>query len=323
MIPQDFHPVLPDEVRVIYVWPQNEIYDRLVGLIESHRTTLIMVNTRRLAQRMARMTRSLPLALIGCLLGATLAHAELKSEGILRIPERGGARLPAVVFVTSSPGFDGRGAFYSEALNENGFATLELDVTAGKGLPASPRDQLSRVFEALEMLAADPRIDPQRIGIMGVSYGGTLALLASSEALARHHARSRRFAAHLPLYPVCWRHHAIAEGRPISWKGFDRSVYREVTRRPVHILVGDRDGYDKPGDCMRFRDALTDAVRTHYSVTAYAEATFAWDARYGSVTYEAAANRGQGGNVTTVADAEIAARSREFAVSYFREHLGR
>jgi ATP-dependent Lhr-like helicase len=34
------------------VW--NEIYARLVGLIESHRTTLITVNTRRLAERMAR-----------------------------------------------------------------------------------------------------------------------------------------------------------------------------------------------------------------------------------------------------------------------------
>ena len=33
------------------VW--KEIYDRLVGLIEAHRTTLITVNTRRLAERMA------------------------------------------------------------------------------------------------------------------------------------------------------------------------------------------------------------------------------------------------------------------------------
>ncbi len=34
------------------VWA--EIYDRLVGLIETHRTTLVTVNTRRLAERMAR-----------------------------------------------------------------------------------------------------------------------------------------------------------------------------------------------------------------------------------------------------------------------------
>ena len=34
------------------VW--TEVYDRLAGLIESHRTTLIFVNTRRLAERVAR-----------------------------------------------------------------------------------------------------------------------------------------------------------------------------------------------------------------------------------------------------------------------------
>src|SRR5439155_2753608 len=34
------------------VW--KEIYERLVALVESHRTTLITVNTRRLAERMAR-----------------------------------------------------------------------------------------------------------------------------------------------------------------------------------------------------------------------------------------------------------------------------
>ena len=38
------------------VW--QEIYDRLVELIEAHRTTLIMVNTRRLAERMAHHSRS-------------------------------------------------------------------------------------------------------------------------------------------------------------------------------------------------------------------------------------------------------------------------
>ena len=224
------------------------------------------------------------------------------------------------MFVTSTPGFDGRGAFYSEALNAGGFATLELDVTAGKGMPVSPVDQLPRVFEALEMLAADPRIDPQRIGLMGVSYGGTLALLASSEALARAHARSRRFGAHLALYPVCWRHHAMAQGRT-PWRGTDGTVYREVTGRPVHILVGDRDGYDQRGDCARFVNALGERVRPSFDVTAYPNATFAWDARFGSVSYEANANRGAGGFVTTVADADIAERSRQFAVAFFTRSL--
>jgi ATP-dependent Lhr-like helicase len=40
-----------EAVMSLEVW--QEIYERLVGLIESHRTTLIFVNTRRLAERMA------------------------------------------------------------------------------------------------------------------------------------------------------------------------------------------------------------------------------------------------------------------------------
>ena len=267
------------------------------------------------------MKRFFAIAMLACLVGSGSVQAGVKSEGILRVPEGAGARLPAVVFVTSSPGFDGRGAFYSEALNAKGIATLELDVTLGKGLPSEPSEHLRHLFEALAMLAADPRIDPDRIGVMGVSYGGTLALLASSEFLARKHARARRFAAHLPLYPVCWRHHAIAEGRPVSWKGMSRAVYREVTGRPVHILAGDRDGYDQPGDCQRFREALSERVRGAYAVTTFPEGTFAWDARFGSTTYESAANRGRGGFVTTVADAEIARQSGELAVSFFTAHL--
>ena len=34
------------------VWQQ--VYDRLVRLIEEHRTTLVFVNTRRMAERVAR-----------------------------------------------------------------------------------------------------------------------------------------------------------------------------------------------------------------------------------------------------------------------------
>ena len=269
------------------------------------------------------MKRFMAIAMLLFLASCATVQAAVKSEGILRVPEGAGSRLPAVIFVTSAPGFDGRGAFYADALNANGFATLELDVTVGRGLPPDPSEHLPYLFEALEMLAADPRIDPERIGVMGVSYGATLALLASSEHLARKHARGRRFAAHLPLYPVCWRHHAIAAGRPISWKTMSRTVYREVTGRPVHIAVGGRDGYDRPGDCRRFLDALDPRVRPSYALTTYAEGTFAWDARFGSVTYEATANRGQGGNVTTIADAAIAAQSRDLAVTFFSAHLAR
>ena len=48
--------------------------------------------------------------------------------GELRIPNSDRQRLPAVVIVNSSPGFDGRGAFYAGALNQGGIATFEVDI---------------------------------------------------------------------------------------------------------------------------------------------------------------------------------------------------
>ena len=242
--------------------------------------------------------------------------------GELRIPASGSKPLPAVLIVNSSPGFDGRGAFYAKALNAAGFATFEIDVTLGRGMAASPRHHLPHVFASLERLAADARIDPEGIGVMGFSYGATLALLASSEALARETKSSRRFAAHLPLYPVCWRQVEIVQGRS-AWKDLGPRVYREVTGRPVHVLVGNRDGYDHPGDCAAFRDALDARVRPHYAVTTYPEATFAWDSPFGSATWAAGGNRGKGSNVEIRADPQIAKQSSDFAVEFFGRHLRR
>ena len=113
-----------------------------------------------------------------------------------------------------------------------------------------------------------------------------------------------------------WRHQASALGGT-PWRDAPRWIYRKPTGRPVHILVGDRDGYDRPGDCTRFVDALDDKVRPLFNVTAYPEATFAWDTRFDRRSYEANANRGAGGYVTVVADPVIAERSRQFAVEFF------
>src|SRR4029077_11137727 len=85
----------------------------------------------------------------------------------LRVPRAAkGNRLPAVMIVNSTPGFDGRSAFYAEALNRAGIATLELDFMQGRGQPASPRQHMAHAYKTLQHLAADPRIEGARIGIM-------------------------------------------------------------------------------------------------------------------------------------------------------------
>ena len=71
----------------------------------------------------------------------------------------------------------------------------------GRGQPASPRQHMAHAYETLQYLAADPRVDRERIGIMGFSWGGMIALLTSSTELTRKYtgeaASIRRAPGHL------------------------------------------------------------------------------------------------------------------------------
>ena len=243
-------------------------------------------------------------------------------SGELRIPESKHDRLPAVLILHSSPGFDGRGAFYAEALNEAGTATVEIDYMQGRGMPTTPRHNLPHAYQTLQHLAGHPRIDPSRIGIMGFSWGGIISVLTSSEELTRQYTGGKfRFAAHLGIYPICWRHQAILEGKSSWFKSLKPDTYRRVTGRPVHILAAEKDAFDGPGSCRKFLAALPASVRPHFSLTVYPGATFGWDSRFSSATYDAGVNQGKGGMSDVVADADIARQSREFAVSYFGKNL--
>src|SRR5256884_1696205 len=65
------------------VW--QEIYERLIELIESHRTTLVMVNTRRLAERMAhRLSERLGAWQVAAHHGSLAKEARLDAEMRLR-----------------------------------------------------------------------------------------------------------------------------------------------------------------------------------------------------------------------------------------------
>jgi hypothetical protein len=68
-----------------------------------------------------------------------------RSPGLCWLPNLGVAagRRPAVLIVNSSPGFDGRGDFYAQALNAAGIATFEVDWFHGRGLPVTPVHNLA------------------------------------------------------------------------------------------------------------------------------------------------------------------------------------
>jgi ATP-dependent Lhr-like helicase len=72
-----------EAVMAAEVW--QEVYNRLVELIESHRTTLIMVNTRRLAERMAfNLSERLGTECVAAHHGSLSKEARLDAEERLR-----------------------------------------------------------------------------------------------------------------------------------------------------------------------------------------------------------------------------------------------
>ena len=93
-----------------------------------------------------------------------------------------------MVILTSSAGVQRhREHYYARALNDAGTAALIVDSFTGRGVRRTVADQTlvsaaqmeGDAFAALALLRADPRIDPQRIGVMGVSKGGVATLNAA------------------------------------------------------------------------------------------------------------------------------------------------
>ena len=127
---------------------------------------------------------------------------------------------------------------------------------------------------------------------MGLSYGGQVAMLAASDEIVRTYAEpGQRYAAHLANYPQCW---ALRRERASVDKHYKATFFDAVTGRPVHVLVGDRDGYGSLATCREFLDALPAASKPHFAMTVYEGATFGWDYPFSNASYEATADRGRG-----------------------------
>ena len=244
-------------------------------------------------------------------------------RGELRIPDTGKERVPAVLVLHTSAGayHDNHSEAFIAVLNRAGIATLWIEMFRDKSArPRSTRDVLPHTYGSLLWLAAHPRIDPQRIGVLGFSYGGVLAVIMSSQEVTQAYTGGKaRFAAHLALYPVCWVQQQILDG---GNSAYGANTYRRVTGAPVHILAGDKDDYDEPDSCPRFVAALPEGVRAHYGLTVYPGATHSFDGdiRYARV-YDKYAHAGRGGWVALEGNAEAAAKARAFAVKFFGENL--
>lgn len=100
-----------------------------------------------------------------------------RTIGALALPP-GDGPFAAVLVFGGSEGGTGTGEFTAMYLASLGYAALGVGYFGAAGLPPGLTDvPLEILEEDLAFLTADPRVDPERVVVMGGSRGGELALL--------------------------------------------------------------------------------------------------------------------------------------------------
>jgi dienelactone hydrolase len=161
-------------------------------------------------------------------------------SGELLLPPQAAGPLPAMILKHGSGGMAGAGGAnvrrWAAALNAWGMAALIVDSFAPRGLTETATDQgtlsswadVADALAALKILGADPRIDRTRIGVIGWSRGGTVALETVLETVRKSViADDLKFAAHVALYGA-----AVTQFRD-----------RATDRSPMLFLHGEADDY--------------------------------------------------------------------------------
>jgi len=250
---------------------------------------------------------------------STAAEPPLTVAGKLTTPAEG-APVPAVLICHGSDGVDGRGEFHAEALHGARIATFEIDMWAargvGRGAAARPRsvpETLPDAFAAAAFMARQPEIDPNRIGILGFSWGGVVSLLTATQRWRGElGAAAPPLVAHAALYPVCW-----ADG---SVPGFSLDA---LTGAPVLIQAGDADAYDDPDGLDQLLARLPPASRALIRGITHAGAGHGFDRRgEAKEINDPFAHKGKGGPVMMAFHPEAAEAARAANVAFFREAFG-
>jgi dienelactone hydrolase len=184
---------------------------------------------------------------------------------------QGTGRLPVVVLMHGSSGVGATTEAWVHQFNAMGISTFVIDGFTGRGLTAVGPNQalLGRlnlvldIYRSLDILAHHPRVDPDRIVLMGFSRGGQAALYASLDRFNKLWNKSgAQFAGYIPFYPDCSTSYATDT---------------EVANRPIRIFHGTPDDYNPVASCKAYVARLKDAKRD-VMLTEYADSQHAFDA---------------------------------------------
>jgi dienelactone hydrolase len=180
-----------------------------------------------------------------------------------------------MIVVHGSGGLDDRNVRWARWFRENGIATFQIDYFGPRGVSASSSFQPTPVhdsYDALRLLATHPKIDPTRIGIIGFSRGGNIALETANATAAD--AGGYRFAGHVALYPSCGLV-GVREGG---------------SGAPVLVLVGTRDDLVPVFQCELMAESARARGRD-VVLKVYEGAYHSWDGDFNGEWFQRSINR--------------------------------
>lgn len=184
--------------------------------------------------------------------GVDYPEAGTKRTGQLILPKSGATKLPAVIMVHGTAGPDSRYYYHTGILNEAGYAVFQMDFKSG--IFSGPRDRIGiRPFmpmaaAALKTLRQQPEIDPDRIAIMGFSFGGALSREVFHRNFRAYQMRGKDgFAAHVAFYPQC---------------RFSMGIYQNMSAEQsfaggkMLVITGENDSYGDGMHCPKLKKEI-------------------------------------------------------------------
>src|SRR6187549_1861418 len=191
------------------------------------------------------------------------ASKAARVSATLHLPMQENRPFPAMVILTSSAGVQRhREHYYAQALNAAGVAALIVDSFTGRGVRRTVADQTlvsgaqmeGDAFAALALLRSDPRIDPGRIGVMGVSKGGVATLNAAIAVRQRWRGGfPHLFDLHVAICPG-----ATAQHRDPSTHG-----------QPMYFMLAGRDDYTPAALAVEYAERMRATGNRRIKVKVY------------------------------------------------------
>ncbi|XBQ17520.1 MAG: dienelactone hydrolase family protein [Oceanicaulis sp.] len=194
-------------------------------------------------------------ALAATALSACASAQDIPAHTEIRLPEGADGPVPAAVMISGCGGVQAVQDTYAETALENGWAAVIVDSHAARGigragalsfvctgLSLRGQERAADVFAALDLVAANDRLDETEVVLIGWSHGGWTILDAMAEAAKP--GSEREFAgvqSAFLLYPYCGG--IIAADRDPIGDPF-----------PVTMLLAGRDVIAPPGDCRKLAE---------------------------------------------------------------------